>query len=311
LFPRPPRPLVALLLGALCPGLGHLYAGSAWTAVAVPALAVLYTAVLARAAASGDLGLVAWLVLTLALPLATRGVAAWHAAWTARRRRAARPQPWQRPWVYALFFLFAHAGVWQGVRLVRGWLVEPFQIPSASMAPSVRPGDVLLVSRLPVAVGDVRSRIVLVEQDGLPFVKRAVGLGGEVVEVRRGQAFVDGRALPRAPCAQGPDLPPAGHGAAWAFVESDGEGRRYLVQWGPPLWSTDLEAMPVPGGQVFVLGDNRDNSIDSRHWGPIPTERVLGVALGVVASVDPDRNRPRWERFGLSLVPDGTTPACE
>ncbi|MFH1467506.1 MAG: signal peptidase I [Pseudomonadota bacterium] len=297
------RPWLALLLGGLCPGLGHLYAGSAWTAVVVPVLATLAVAALGYAAAEGVLGPLGWLVGTLTIPLATRGLAPWHALWLARRPRPA--QPWQRAWVYLAFFVLTHLGTWAGVRLCRAFFVEPYRVPSASMAPSVLPGDVLLVSRRPA--GDLRSRAVLFAHEGVVYVKRAVAGAGATVEVRRERVRVDGRDLPRVHCSRAGDLPNAQHGAASAYVETGADGRDYLVQWGPPLWSAELDATLVPAGALFVLGDNRDDSVDSRHWGPIMADQVLGVALGIIASVDPLDGRPRWERFGQTLEPEVRT----
>jgi signal peptidase I len=300
------RPWLAVLLGGLCPGLGHLYAGAAWVAVAIPILAILAAGGLGWAAASGTLGPGGWLVGVLIIPCATRGLAPLHAAWVARCVRPA--QPWQRAWVYLAFFLLAHLATWEGVRLCRAWLVEPFRVPSASMAPTILPGDVLLVShRLPA---DLRSRVVLFVQAGEVHVKRAVARGGEVAEVVRGQVRIDGQDLPRRRCALGADQPMAQHGAAAAFVETGADGRDYLVQWGPPLWSADLAATPIPEGALFVLGDNRDDSVDSRHWGPILEDQAIGTALAVLASVDEDSGQPRWERFGLPLAPDLPTWEC-
>jgi signal peptidase I len=291
-----------MFLGGTCPGLGHLYAGSPWWAVGIPTASLIAAGVVGWLAATGTIGPLGWLACAVSIPLVTRGLLPWHAAWLARRRRDAPLLPVQRVWVYVAFWLGAHLLLMHGVRVVRGTLVQPFHIPSASMSPSILPGDMLLVSKLDTPPEELRSHVVLVDRV-TPYVKRVVGLPGEILELRNGLLSVEAISLPRSHCPLG-DLPSAEHGSATGFVETDVDGRRYLVQWGPPLWSPDLESTSVPPEHVFVLGDNRDNSQDSRHWGPVPLEHVRGTVLGIWASVDPETGQPRWERFGRSLRPD-------
>jgi len=290
-----------MMLGGLCPGLGHLYAGSPWWAVCIPVLSLSAAAVVGRLAAGEHIGPGAWLALAILIPFVTRGLLPWHAAWLARRHRDAPLLPVQRIWVYVAFWVGAHLMLVHGVRAVRSLLVEPYRIPSGSMSPTVLPGDMLLVSKLALPASHLRSEVVLVDS-GRPFVKRVVGLPGDVVELRDGRLTLDAQPMPRTYCALG-ELPSAEHGAATAFVETDVDGRRYLVQWGPPLWSQDLESTPIPADHLFFMGDNRDNSQDSRHWGAMPVDLVRGTVLGVWASFDPETGAPRWERFGLRLRP--------
>ncbi len=290
-----------MMLGGSCPGLGHLYAGSPWWAVCIPAGSLAVAAVVGRLAAGEHIGPRAWLAMAVLIPLLTRGLLPWHAAWLARRRRRAPLLPVQRVWVYLAFWVGAHLMLIHGVRAVRSLLLEPFRIPTASMSPNILPGDLVLVSKLALAPERLRSEVVLVDS-GKPWVKRVVGLPGDVVEVRRGLLSINAQALPRVHCHLG-ELPAAENGAATGFVETDTDGRSYLVQWGPPLWSHDLDSMPIPADHLFLMGDNRDNSQDSRQWGPMPTDLVRGTVLGIWASFDPDTGAPRWERFGRRLRP--------
>lgn len=307
--PAPRRPWLALFLGGTCPGLAHLYVGSAWWAVGIPAASLALAGVVGYLAATERIGLGAWLALAVLIPFVTRGLLPWHAAWLARRRGRSPLLPFQRVWVYLAFWLGAHLALVHGVRVVRSLLVEPYRIPSGSMSPTILPGDLLLVSKLHPDARQLRSEVVLVDH-GQPYVKRVVGLPGEVVELRDGIVTVDVQPLARMHCSLG-DLPAAEHGGATAFVETDRSGRRYLVQWGPPLWSQNVESTPVPAEHLFLLGDNRDNSQDSRHWGALPVERVRGTVLGVWASFDPDTGEPRWDRFGLRLRPSAELePGC-
>ncbi len=290
-----------MFLGGGCPGLGHLYAGSAWWAVGLPAASLVAAAVVGQLAAAEHIGPLGWLALAVLIPLVTRGLAPLHAASLCRRRRSNPPLPFQRAWVYLAFFVGVHVFLLHGVRVVRSLLLEPYRVPTGSMSPTILPGDLVLVSKLATQPGELRSQVVLLDS-GKPWVKRVVALSGEVVELRDGVLKVDARPLPRVHCSLG-ELPAALHGGATAFLETDLDGSSYLVQWGPPLWSPDVESTPVPEGHLFVLGDNRDNSQDSRHWGSLPADLLRGTVLGVWASFDPDTGQPRWERFGLRVRP--------
>ncbi len=290
------------MLGGTCPGLGHLYAGAPWWAVCIPVGSLAVAALVGRLAAAEHIGPLAWLAMAVAIPVVTRGLLPWHAAWIARRRRHAPLLEVQRIWIYLAFWVGAHMMLMHGVRAVRSMLVEPFRVPSGSMSPTIMPGDLLLVSKLNLAPEHLRSEVVVVDS-GKPWVKRIVGLPGDVVELRDERLIIDTVPLAREHCPLG-ELPTAEHGAATGYVETDTSGRRYLVQWGPPLWSRDLDSHPVPPGHVFLLGDNRDNSQDSRHWGTLPAELVRGTVVGIWGSFDPETHEPRWERFGLRVRPN-------
>jgi signal peptidase I len=136
---------------------------------------------------------------------------------------------------------------------VRAWVAEPFRIPSGSMEPTLRPGDQVLVDKLSYrghlpARGDLAAFTRPGSSD--VFLKRVVGLPGDAVEMRDGYLYVDHKRL-REP-----------------FVD---HARVDSVFFGP---------VRVPRGRVFFMGDNRGDSIDSRDFGAIPRDDLIGrVAL--------------------------------
>ncbi len=202
--------------------------------------------------------------------------------------------------------------------LVRAFLVEAFKIPSGSMEGTLLVGDFLLVNklvygaevpftgtRLPAVREPARGDVVVFQWPDDPaknFVKRLVGLPQDTLEMRGGMLWRNG-AEQREPYAQRAPMgfDPPGDEFRWQrdFVAPAVDPRGYNPtrnDWGP---------LVVPAQHYFVLGDNRDNSLDSRYWGFVPDSLVRGSPIFVYYSYAPDSGqsfdwltRVRWQRLG-------------
>jgi signal peptidase I len=164
---------------------------------------------------------------------------------------------------------------------VRTWVVQAFKIPTGSMENNLLIGDHLLVNKFVVApagaermvlpVGDItRGDIVVFKYPEDPerdFIKRVIGLPGETLEVRDKRVLVDGKPIeePYVHYLQ----PASGSSEITSFDVRD--------RYGP---------VTVPAGHYFVMGDNRDNSQDSRYWGFLPRSYIKGKALIIYWSYD-------------------------
>jgi signal peptidase I len=180
---------------------------------------------------------------------------------------------------------------------VRIWLLEAFEVPAGSMLPTLLEGDHIMVRKLSPRVerGDVVVFRYPIDPK-IDYVKRVVALGGDRIEVRGQEVIVNGRELAHreaaAPFPEPPEHPMAG---PTTLLEETNGRARYLVQYeraGSPAF-----AVTVPPGHLFVMGDNRDNSNDSRVWGTVPAENVKGKVLFVFWSRRPD-GTARWARVG-------------
>jgi signal peptidase I len=144
------------------------------------------------------------------------------------------------------------AGVIVFLLLVRTFVVEPVRVRSDSMAPTLSPGAVLLVDKLTFLSRDPRRGDVVVAADprnGASIVKRVVAVGGDSVGIEDGQLVVNGRTIVE------------------RYVDNDNMDGFYF---GPD---------EVPSGTVFLLGDNRDTSEDSRAFGPVDVDDIDGKVL--------------------------------
>jgi signal peptidase I len=175
--------------------------------------------------------------------------------------------------------------------VIRSFVVQAFKIPSGSMLPTLQIGDHILVNkfiygvRLPILgnmlleVGTPKHGDVIVfvypEDPQKDFIKRVVAVAGDVVDVRAKKLTVNGE----------PVSDPYAH---FADGESIG-GQPQRDNFGP---------FTVPRGTVFVMGDNRDRSYDSRFWGPVQLDQVKGKAFLIYWSWDGDDRWIRWERLG-------------
>lgn len=202
--------------------------------------------------------------------------------------------------------------------VVRAFFVEAFTIPSGSMEGTLLVGDFLLVNKLLYGaevpftgkhlppVRELRYGDVVIfqwpEDPKTNFVKRLVGLPGDRVEMRQGTFYRNGEPQREAYAVRSdPGLDPVGEGFRWQrdYVTDDVDVRDYHPSrdnWGPLL---------VPPGHFFTLGDNRDNSLDSRYWGFVPDSLVRGSPILVYYSFAPDSGasmswltRVRWQRLG-------------
>jgi signal peptidase I len=177
---------------------------------------------------------------------------------------------------------------------IRSFIVQAFKIPSGSMLPTLQIGDHILVNkflyglRLPYPFEKVVAQwgqphegdvIVFVypRDRSKDFIKRVIAVGGETVEIRHKQVYVNGAKL----------LVPQA-----TFADDDREIPGLRDTFGP---------VSVPPHKLFVMGDNRDRSHDSRFWGFVDLDDVKGKAFLIYWSWDGEDRWVRWERIGALI----------
>jgi signal peptidase I len=221
-----------------------------------------------------------------------------------------RLRRYNRWYVYVALVLVAAYVVEPGYALLqRRYIAEAFRMPSVSMEPTVLAGDFVFARRFGRASGLLRRRALIVYESmtdpGVSVIKRIVGLPGDTLQMERHALLVNG----------GQQLEPFTQRVDSLSDLSDTTmlwQRRFLLgpvdsasyhpsrdNWGPII---------VPPNAFFVLGDNRDNSYDSRYWGFVSRQHVIGWPARIYFSYDPGSFGPlpfvtaiRWSRIGQPL----------
>lgn len=301
-----PKRWVATVLGLFGGFLGLLYAGQPrWALLYGMALMSLAGAALWFGMPETGLQLVSW-AFALACAMQAR-----HAAMKF-------PAEGVRRWYSRWYGLLVVAGLMlAAVGAVRAFLWEPFRVPAGSMQPTVAPGASVLVGkwgyghydaygfflmhRSPSAT--LRRGDLLVfdvpQLRGIKYVKRVIGLPGDVLVYEDKQLQINGEALIY---EVRPDYVDAAVGKFYARRAERLDGRVHDVMLDrglPPLLPSVGKDVPscqlaaphrlvckVPQGHVFMMGDNRDNSLDSRYLGPIPLENIVGKVLRIEGRSD-------------------------
>lgn len=289
---KPRRTWVAALLSLALPGLGHLYAGRPGRGIFAFSCLVI----------TWPLSLVAMLQLPTApfnviLPLlAVLGVVVWavvDAARSGKRQGSAyQLQAFNRWYVYTGVLVLWGFVIQPALsHSIRTALVQAYQVASGSMLPTLRIGDHILVEkyaygiRSPLTGGQIipvdapqRGDVIIYEypkEKERALLHRIIGMPGETLQIDRRRVLINGTPL----------------GEPYA-VFSDSPFSRLRDQIGPIL---------IPAGHTFVMGDNRDHSMDSRVWGFLPVGDILGRVRRIYFSWDREAGTPRWDRIGQTI----------
>jgi signal peptidase I len=180
--------------------------------------------------------------------------------------------------------------------IIRAFVVQAFKIPSGSMLNTLLIGDHILVNKFIYGVknpitrknwikgkkpkqGDIIVFIYPLDKKK-DFIKRVIGVAGDTVEIRNKRVYVNGKPFPEPPGAQHVDK------KIWPIAKEPRD---------------NMEPVVVPKDSVFVMGDNRDQSYDSRFWGFVPLKDIKGKAFIIYWSWNSNRLWPRFARIGHFL----------
>ncbi len=179
--------------------------------------------------------------------------------------------------------------------IIRAFVIQAFKIPSGSMEPTLLIGDHILVNKfiygmhipftndvvLPLRAPRQKDVVVFEypKDESIDFIKRVIGLPGDKVQIVNKQVYVDGKALKE---------PYAYHGDPEVLPANESPRDNF----GPIV---------VPKGDYFMMGDNRDFSNDSRFWGFVKRDLILGQAEIIYFSWNPKTYHVRWDRFGMII----------
>ena len=224
------------------------------------------------------------------------------------RREKDAPSPWYveatAPFFPVLFI----------VLVVRSFVVEPFQIPSGSMIPTLEVGDFILVNkfsyglRLPVSgtkvleLGEPKHGDVMVfipPNDDRYFIKRVVGLPGDEVRFIDNYLYINGKKMPQKLSDRQSMLDAEKGKENYSLMSEQLQGVEHLIRKHDKAGRYGRNFMViVPEGHYFMVGDNRDNSFDSRAWGPVPETNVVGKAFAVWMHWEKVLSAPSFDRVG-------------
>jgi signal peptidase I len=206
-----------------------------------------------------------------------------------------------------------------GLLALRWTVVEPYVVPTGSMEPTLKTGDRLYALkcaydvRFPftdfslLKISDVKRGDVILfkapRDPGITYVKRAIGLPGDRIEFRAGALWVNGKEMVKGPAPEAmsrdvmSDIPR--HSEKTLYLEDLTGVKHYVILDNYIPQARDMEEIVVPPDHLFAIGDNRDNSHDSRAWGFVPMHYLKGKAMFIwFSSKD---FAPRFERIGTLI----------
>jgi len=281
-------PWLAVFLSRILPGIGHFYVRKWYWGI--PIILIL----------------ISLSMFTYLYPLWSRvvlalfsGVVSFHAYTIAPIRRESSEIP-----IMVLSIVIAIVGFTVSYSF---GLLGPYKIPSGAMIPTLLVGDHILVKK---GVDDVHRGDVVAfwypnnehepSKTGLHYIKRVVGLPGDKVDVDGRNLTINGEEVPLTFVGTYQD---ERFGTKYDKYQEDLLGKKHIVIYEQGREYTQRGNLPVvvPPGHVFVMGDNRDNSQDSRFWGFVPINYIVGKAFVIHWSWDFDTNnilnRVRWDRL--------------
>lgn len=200
------------------------------------------------------------------------------------------------------------------VFLLRSFLYEPFRIPSGSLEPTLLTGDFIIVNkydygvRLPVVHKKLfennmpqRGDIMVFRWPPNPsvdFIKRVIGLPGDKISYINKELTINGQKIPQEFLQDSTARDESG--SAWQAQEKQEDllGVKHHIYINPERSSRDFHDIVVPDGMYFVMGDNRDDSADSRFFGFVPDKNIVGKAVMVWLSWDGYNKSLRFNRMG-------------
>jgi signal peptidase I len=198
------------------------------------------------------------------------------------------------------------------VCILRSFIAEPFRIPSGSMKPTLLEGDFILVNkfiygiRLPV----FGTKIIKVKQPQrgdilvfrfpkdttIDFIKRVVAIPGDKISYKDKMVYLNGKPVIQDSLGTVYDVH-SGYSHQVKHFKENIENRPHSIYVHPGVGAS-MDEVTVPEGMYFVMGDNRDNSEDSRSWGFVPEDLILGKAFFIWMSWDNTAKDIRWQRIG-------------
>ncbi len=281
---RPRKPFTALLL-SICPGLGQHYAGYLTRGILLYITLIItsWLAAIAFMSIPSKLS-----ILFLCVPFVGAGLIAIDAYACARRQpRDYRLQWFNRPWMYGVVFLTLLFTVNPLMDFMVGrQVVRAYFMNSASMSPTILEKDIVLVNKLTfpkrgeialIKFGSSKPSAKLTQLIDDQLIKRIIAIPGDTLEIRNDEVWINGKKIAE---------PYAHFNGLLRFNSTQGSN------FGPKL---------IPAGYYFVMGDNRNEGIDSRILGYVSKNQIGGTVTKVFWSWNFDEGGIRWDRTAKSL----------
>jgi signal peptidase I len=231
--------------------------------------------------------------------------------WAPKRKKSPKKMPvvveYARSFFPVLLLVFT----------VRSFAFEPFRIPSGSLKPTLLIGDIILVNkfdygiRLPVthtkilSINEPKLGDIVVFREpptaSRDLIKRVIGVPGDHIHYKNKVLYINGKQIPQQFDKYSTDE--ENNIGPWQVVEKQENllGVNHRIFQIPSKEKDDFDVV-VPKGQYFMMGDNRDVSADSRVWGFLPEENIVGKATHILISFNTLKNPVRWNRIAEKII---------